>query len=222
MNGRYRDDSESLATRWITLGQACKLLGVNESTLRRWADAGHVRSFRTPGGHRRFSEDDLRVLMAGQMPAASEPYNAISSMALSRIRRRLQRGRTQPAHWYSNLTDEDRENMRPLGRRLVSLISEYLTRGSKRSGLLDEAKDIAHEYGSLLVHDGVSLRDAVEGFTFFRKMLDETAMEEAQKNDLTADKAIELWELLTNLGDQVLLSIAESYEDVGLATAARR
>ena len=222
MNGRYRDDSESLATRWITLGQACKLLGVNESTLRRWADAGHVRSFRTPGGHRRFSEDDLRVLMAGQMPAPSEPYNAISSMALSRIRRRLQRGRTQPAHWYSNLTDEDRENMRPLGRRLVSLISEYLTRGSKRSGLLDEARDIAHEYGSLLVHDGVSLRDAVEGFTFFRKMLDETAMEEAQKNDLTADKAIELWELLTNLGDQVLLSIAESYEDVGLATAARR
>ena len=65
MNNRFRDDSEGLATRWITLGQACKLLGVNESTLRRWADAGHVRSFRTPGGHRRFSEEDLRVLMAG-------------------------------------------------------------------------------------------------------------------------------------------------------------
>ena len=45
---RYRDDAETLNTRWITLGQACKLLGVNESTLRRWADAGHTRSFRTP------------------------------------------------------------------------------------------------------------------------------------------------------------------------------
>lgn len=221
MNSRFRDDSEGLTTRWITLGQACKLLGVNESTLRRWADAGHVRSFRTPGGHRRFSEDDLRVLMAGQIPA-SEPYNAISSMALSRIRKRLQRGRTQPAHWYSNLSDEDRENMRPLGRRLVSLISEYLSRGAKRTGLLDEAREIAHEYGSLLVRDGLSLRDAVEGFTFFRKTLDETAMEEAQKNDLSADKAIELWELLTNLGDQVLISIAESYEEAGLASAAAR
>ncbi|HSP55765.1 MAG TPA: MerR family DNA-binding transcriptional regulator, partial [Dehalococcoidia bacterium] len=51
MINRYRDDPENLATRWITLGQACKLLGVNESTLRRWADAGNVRSFRTPGGH---------------------------------------------------------------------------------------------------------------------------------------------------------------------------
>lgn len=223
MNGRFRDEPEGLATRWITLGQACKLLGVNESTLRRWADAGHVRSFRTPGGHRRFSEEDLRVLMAGQMPAVSEPYTAISSMALNRIRRRLQRGKgTQSAHWFSNLGEEDREKMRPLGRRLVALVSEYLTRGARRANLLDEAKEIAHEYGRLLVRDGMSLRDAVEGFTFFRKTLDETAMEEAQKNELTTDKAIELWELLTNLGDQVLISIAESYEEAGLTSTARR
>ena len=66
MNVRFRDENEP-TPRWITLGQACKLLGVNESTLRRWADAGHVRSFRTPGGHRRFSEEDLRVLMSGQV-----------------------------------------------------------------------------------------------------------------------------------------------------------
>jgi excisionase family DNA binding protein len=222
VTGRYRDDPESLATRWITLGQACKLLGVNESTLRRWADAGHVRSFRTPGGHRRFSEDDLRVLMAGQVPAQSEPYNAISNMALARIRRRLQRGKGQSAHWFSNLNEEDREKMRPLGRRLVALVSEYLTRGSRRSDLLEEARGIAREYGQLLVTDGMSLRDAVEGFTFFKKTLDETAMEEAQKNELTTEKAIELWELLTNLGDQVLISIAESYEEAGMASAARR
>jgi excisionase family DNA binding protein len=222
MNGRFRDESDNHATRWITLGQACKLLGVNESTLRRWADAGHVRSFRTPGGHRRFSEGDLRVLMAGQLPQASEPYNAISNLALARIRRRLQRGRSQPAHWYSNLSDEDRETMRPLGRRLVSLVSEYLARGSNRPHLLEEARDIAREYGTLLVRDGLSLHDAIEGFTFFRKTLDETAMEEAQKNDLTLDQAIELWELLTNLGDHVLISIAESYEEAGLVAAARR
>jgi excisionase family DNA binding protein len=221
VNNRYRDNPESAATRWITLGQACKLLGVNESTLRRWADAGHVRSFRTPGGHRRFSEDDLRVLMAGQMPASSEPYNAISNMALARIRRRLQRGKSQSAHWFSNLGEEDREMMRPLGRRLVALVSEYLAKGAKRANLMDEAKEIAREYGRILVRDGMSLRDAVEGFTFFRKTLDETAMEEAQKNELTTEKALELWELLTNLGDQVLISIAESYEEAGVTAGAR-
>jgi excisionase family DNA binding protein len=219
VTGRYRDDPESLTTRWITLGQACKLLGVNESTLRRWADAGHVRSFRTPGGHRRFSEDDLRSLVAGQAPVAREPYNSISNLALTRIRRRLQRGRNQSAHWYAGLGQEERDRMRPLGRRLVALVSEYLTRGARRTNLMDEARDIAHEYGRLLSRDGLSLRDAVEAFTFFRKTLDETAMEEAQKSELTAEKALELWELLSNLADQVLLSIAESYSEAEVATA---
>ena len=219
MISRHRDDPENLATRWITLGQACKLLGVNESTLRRWADAGHVRSFRTPGGHRRFSEDDLRALVAGQVPSAREPYNSISNLALARIRRRLQRGRGQTAHWYSELGEEERDRMRPLGRRLVALVSDYLTRGAHRTNLMEEARDIAHEYGRLLVRDGLSLRDAVEAFTFFRKTLDETAMEEAQKSDLTAEKALELWELLSNLADQVLLTIAESYSEAAVATA---
>lgn len=220
MNVRFRDENEPLNTRWITLGQACKLLGVNESTLRRWADAGHVRSFRTPGGHRRFSEEDLRVLMSGQVPASREPYDSIGNIALTRIRRRLQRGSGQGAHWYDELSEEERDNLRPLGRRLVTLVSEYLSGVTNRPHLIDEARGIAREYGTLLVRDGLSLRDAVEAFIFFRRMLDETAMEEAQKSDLTGDKAIELWELLTNLGDQVLLSIAESYEEAEMAGPA--
>jgi len=209
-------------TRWITLGQACELLGVNESTLRRWADAGHVRSFRTPGGHRRFSEEDLRALVAGQTSADREPYTAIGNLALTRIRRRLQRGRSQSAHWYTDLNEAEREGLRPLGRRLVSLVSDYLTRGSRRAPLLDEAREIAHEYGTLLARDGLSLRDAIEGFTFFRRSLDETAIEEAQKSDLSTEKALELWELLTNLADQVLISIAESYDESRTPVAARR
>ena len=219
MNVRFRDENEP-SPRWITLGQACKLLGVNESTLRRWADAGHVRSFRTPGGHRRFSEEDLRGLMSGQVPASREPYDSIGSVALTRIRRRLQRGSGEGAHWYDGLTQEERDNLRPLGRRLVTLVSAYLAAGANRPHLMEEARAIAREYGALLVRDGLSLRDAIEAFTFFRRTLDETAMEEAQKSDLTGDKAIELWELLANLGDQVLLSIAESYEEAEMAGPA--
>jgi excisionase family DNA binding protein len=219
---RYRDDPESLATRWITLGQACKLLGVNESTLRRWADAGHVRSFRTPGGHRRFSEEDLRSLVAGQAASATrEPYGSISNMALSRIRRRLQRGRSHAAPWYSGLEEEEREHLRPLGRRLVALVSEYLSKGTRRGPLLEEARQIAREYGSSVAQDGLSLRDTLDAFMFFRKTLDETAMEEAQKSDMTAEKALELWELLSNLEEQMLLAITESYEEAEAVSARR-
>lgn len=221
MPRRSRQVSESLQVRWITLGQACKLLGVNESTLRRWADAGHVRSFRTPGGHRRFSEADLQGLMAGQGATARVPYTSLSQLALTRIRRRLQRGKGQVAPWYARLPDEERERLRPLGRRLVSLVSEYLSKGSRRSRLLEEARDIGHEYGRELATDGLSLRDAVEAFTFFRKGLDDTVIELAQRSNLSAEEAVEVWELLSGLADQVLLAITEAYTE-GVPAASKR
>jgi excisionase family DNA binding protein len=208
---RSHDTADSFSTRWITLGQACKLLGVNESTLRRWADAGHVRSFRTPGGHRRFSEEDLGALVAGRSGVSGEPYTSLGQLALSRIRRRVQRGRGE-ARWYAGISEEERERLRALGRRVLALASEYMTKGARRSHLIDEARGIGHEYGKELVGDRLTIRDAVEAFAFFRKGLDDAAMELAQKNDLSAEEAVEVWDLLSNLADQVLLAIAEIYE----------
>ena len=49
---------------WLTLGAASALLGVSESTIRRWADAGEIRSYRTSGGHRRVLEEDLRQIVS--------------------------------------------------------------------------------------------------------------------------------------------------------------
>jgi hypothetical protein len=40
-------------------------------------------------------------------------------------------------------------------------------------------------------------------------------MEVSQQSELSSEEALEVWELLSNLADQVLLSIAEAYEDVG-------
>jgi hypothetical protein len=161
-------------------------------------------------------------LVAGQTAQAEqEPYTAISNLALSRIRRRLQRGRSHDAAWYAGLPEEERDALRPLGRRLVDLVSEYLSRGSRRGPLLDEARGIAREYGTIVASDGLSFRDTLDAFVFFRKTLDETAMEEAQKSDMTVEKALELWELLSTLEEQMLLSIAESYEQAEAVTARR-
>jgi hypothetical protein len=104
--------------------------------------------------------------------------------------------------------------MRPLGRRLVNLVSEYLARGSRRSRLLDEARRIGREYGKELAESFMPLSDAVEAFTFFRKGLDDAAIELAHRSNLSADEAVEVWELLSGLADQILLSMTEAYEKV--------
>jgi excisionase family DNA binding protein len=48
----------------FTASQAARYLGVSLATVRRWADAGHLDCYRTPGGQRRFSRDQLDGFIA--------------------------------------------------------------------------------------------------------------------------------------------------------------
>ncbi len=56
---------------WLSLDEAAKRLSVHPGTLRDWADKGRIRTFRTPGGHRRFSESDVIELGAHPKPDLS-------------------------------------------------------------------------------------------------------------------------------------------------------
>ena len=43
----------------LTTSEAARRLGVSLSTIRRWSDLGYLRGYRTPGGQRRFSIQQL-------------------------------------------------------------------------------------------------------------------------------------------------------------------
>jgi excisionase family DNA binding protein len=47
----------------LTTSEAARHLGVSLSTIRRWSDAGALRGYRTPGGQRRFSVQQLDDFM---------------------------------------------------------------------------------------------------------------------------------------------------------------
>ncbi|HWT92563.1 MAG TPA: helix-turn-helix domain-containing protein [Solirubrobacteraceae bacterium] len=48
----------------LSTSEAARHLGVSLSTVRRWSDAGHLRGYRTPGGQRRFSVEQLDEFLA--------------------------------------------------------------------------------------------------------------------------------------------------------------
>ncbi|HMD57828.1 MAG TPA: helix-turn-helix domain-containing protein [Solirubrobacteraceae bacterium] len=48
----------------FTSSQAAVYLGVSLATIRRWTDAGHISCYRTPGGQRRFSREQLDGFIA--------------------------------------------------------------------------------------------------------------------------------------------------------------
>lgn len=206
---------ESTTSRqtWLTLGAASELLGVSESTIRRWADAGEVRSFRTRGGHRRILEDDLRQIVANVPPAPTRDTDRISDLALARVKRRLSRGRQGHA---SNVTegfsDDARDRMRLLGRQLVDLFARYIASDSKKERFTEDARTIGREYGRVLVGSSIGLTTAVATFNSLRRSLEETASQIATEAALSTEEAVEAIENILELADVVLEGIAQVYE----------
>ncbi len=49
----------------LTSGEAAERLGIQEQTLRRWADDGKIPCWRSPGGWRWFRPDELDAFLAG-------------------------------------------------------------------------------------------------------------------------------------------------------------
>lgn len=54
--------------RLLTPGEVASLFRVDPKTVTRWASAGRINSIRTPGGHRRFRESEVRALLRGDAP----------------------------------------------------------------------------------------------------------------------------------------------------------
>ena len=51
--------------RLMTPGEVATMFRVDPKTVTRWAAAGRIGSIRTPGGHRRFRESEVRTLLEG-------------------------------------------------------------------------------------------------------------------------------------------------------------
>lgn len=197
---------------WLSLGAACKLLGVNETTLRRWADEGKVRTFRTPGGHRRFAEDDIRsFLQTSDVPR--EALGHVGDLAITRIRRRLQARQATDAPWNQEMDEDVRLRMRSLGRRLMTLIDNHLSGRTRRARLLEEARDLGAEYGRELAAGRLPLSTSIEAFTFFRRSLDETVSQIAARHGLSSERTAEAHEHIARVADTVLVALTRSYED---------
>ena len=185
---------------WLSLRDACRLLDVSDTTLRQWADAGHLRVYRTPGGHRRFLRQDVEALTQGP-PPSPEPVreDSLEAPALRRIRRRLSQDSVTQQPWFQAVEPEGNDRMRLFGRRLLSLLLQESGPRRRRQELLEEARMLGQEYGSEMLERNVALTDSVEAFVFFRSMVLESAPPAS-------------WSRILETSDRVLTGLCASYE----------
>ncbi|WP_218119915.1 BldC family transcriptional regulator [Actinopolyspora mzabensis] len=58
----------------LTPGEVAAMFRVDPKTVTRWATAGRIGSIRTPGGHRRFRESEVRTMLAELTNDADMPH----------------------------------------------------------------------------------------------------------------------------------------------------
>ena len=188
-------------SKWLPIREASRLLDVNEATLRQWADNGHLRVYRTPGGHRRFLiEDVMSMTNAAPADADRAPEDAVEGSALRRIRRRLQGDSVTRQPWYQSVQEDGRDRMRLFGRRMLSLLVHEPQIRRQRQEALAESNVLGREYGAEMSEKGVSLKDTLEALVFFRSMVLDSADPKS-------------WGHILELADRVMVGVAESYEN---------
>ena len=62
----------------LSTSQAARALGVSLGTIRRWSDMGYLKSYRTPGGQRRFSHEQINQFVGSlQRDVYTEQHQAV-------------------------------------------------------------------------------------------------------------------------------------------------
>ena len=201
-------------SQWLSLSDASEVLGVHFTTLRRWADAGTVPCFRTPGGHRRFRRADLESWVAGTGVAALVPQSeAIVQSAVGHARREMARNAVSHESWYIAFErEEDRQEMRNTGRRLFGLAIQYMSRTRDRDPVLQEGQRIGEFYGQQAARHGISLVDTVRALFFFRESLLRAAKPgQAHPGQYDAED-VRIHRQLRHFLDEVMYACLASYE----------
>jgi excisionase family DNA binding protein len=197
--------------QWRSLGEAASRLGVDEATLRHWADTGKIRTFRTPGGHRRFLDDDLQALIQREVPRVDD----LADLVERRSARVLAGSPARPLHdrpWFGRLEESLRARARDYGRDLfaavVRFVAEPGARKSIREGLLEQAR----AYGVELERAKVGPADAAEAFGFFRELVLKLVTEARGRGGMLDESQLRTLLEVSTLLDELFTAILRAWD----------
>lgn len=213
------------ATKWLGLGDASRVLGVSPATLRRWSDAGRVKTFTTPGGHRRFDRRSLeRLLPSDRDRRPAVQALGMTSERVSRRYRRVGRSGQVPVPWILALDEQQRESFRAHGRTVVKHLLMSLDAGTDqdRDDRLREAQQAAAGYGCLAAGLGLSLGETVEGFLRFRTPFSGELLAWARRRGLDAAEIGDLVKDAEGAIDRLLLATMTGHGVAAVRTRRHR
>lgn len=213
--------SDPSAPRWLSLGPASRLVGVDPDTLRRWADEGRVDVYVTPGGHRRFERHTIERLVATRRPG-SRPLASLgaSPERLARAYRRSYTADTA-AHGVPAGDTVERERYRRDGRRLVEALVAHLdadpSDDDARARSEADATALVDDLARRLASSGTSLTEAVGLFVAARRPFLDELTGLGRRRALDAARLAALYDHASGLLDRLLLRLVATYQEAAPA-----
>ena len=199
----------------LSITKAAKILGVHPLTLRNWSEKGQISFYRTPGGHRRFRQQDLVDFLTGMSQHTDAKEIALVTTTHQALRRVLDKPSPTPMVvqpvWQQNLSEQQRATMRGLGKRLLGMTLHYAA-GTAGDSTLENGRELGEDYGRAVRNFGWSITEAVATFNFFRDSVIDSTF--AGQHADTAQA--QLYQRLNQFFNEVMLAMIQTLEnDVG-------
>lgn len=207
---------ESQHSVYLTLSAASQLLGVHTTTLRRWADAGSIPVYVTPGGHRRFARSDIEALLSrypprAEMIATQSIMSNLTQRAWVQARTELERIEQTPA-WLQAIGDEDRDNWRRVSQQLMGIVLRFVGANDDDPHLLEQARAIGKDYARNVRRSDIPLSKALEAALFFRDLLVAAVMDLPEHSSMCTENSARLLQRISRVLNEVQIAVASEYE----------
>ena len=212
-------DAPSPSPRWLSLGPASRLVGVDPDTLRRWADEGRIEAYVTPGGHRRFERRPIERLVADppgghadRWPASAPAPTASRGPTGARYAADKATGGDVPAD------DDGRARALPARRPAAGRGARRPPRrragdGAARDRAEADAAALVDDLARRLAARGTSLTEAVALFVAARRPFLDELTGLGRRRTLDAARLAALYEDASGLLDRLLLRLIATFQE---------
>jgi len=198
---------------WLSIGEACRILGVSEATLRQWTDDGQIKVFITPGGHRRYERKQLEEFMDSHRNVLGIKDLVARLEDTATPHREIGSSFSFPEGASVKLDDSRKRHLAHLGRKLLDLIIAYVSEPAKRDEITRQADAVGRNFGTCLAEAGLSLTDSIQSFVAHRKPIIESVTAMMKQKEIVTEEILASLPLIDNIIDQTLLELTRAYQD---------
>ncbi len=196
----------------ISISEASQILGVNEATLRQWTDEGKFDAFVTPGGHRRYSKSDLKKFTRLSQKVLGIKDLITELEDTTSRHREIERSFIGGASQSVRPDGAHQKQLADLGRRLLNLITRYISEQGHREEILAMARDVGSGFGEVLAEMGLPLTASVEAFLIHRATIVQAAANLMGKKESYGSRIAESIPLANRFLDETLVAMIASHQ----------